>query len=321
MTMVMAAPATVAPAPVAEPAAPCAEGCDIDHAELTVVSDEREVPVRVSWPKAEGPFPVVVFSHGMGGSRDGYRPLVDHWVAHGFVVLQPTHADSISLMSAEDKATFGSLEAFVNSPSAARSWAQRPAEVALLLDQLDAIVAEVGLDVPLDGERVGVGGHSFGAHTTMMVGGLSVGFGPVRRSMPDPRADALVVLSPQGPGKGLDAASYAPIVTPSLVVTGTDDASPRHGRSGDWRRQAFDAFGPGDHTLLWLDGARHELGGISGVQYPGAGPGDPELLALVQDTTLAFWQLQLGGDESARGWVDAAAEHPRAEIEHKAKGE
>lgn len=35
----------------------------------------REVPVKLYFPAGDagGPFPVIVFSHGLGGSRDGYR--------------------------------------------------------------------------------------------------------------------------------------------------------------------------------------------------------------------------------------------------------
>jgi len=290
----------------------------VHHAELEVSTDERPVPVRLSWPSGDGPFPVIVFSHGLGGSGSGYRPLVDHWVAHGFVVAQPTHADSVSLLDAGQRAKHRSLEDFARDPAVLASWSQRPVEVARVLDALPRLAEEAGLGGRLDMDHVGVGGHSFGAHTTMMVGGLAVGMGGRRVTAADPRVDALVILSPQGPGRGLDAASYAPVTGPSLVVTGPDDRSPIHGKDGTWRRQAYDAFGPGDHTLLWLEGTPHNLGGISGVARPGAAAADPEVLELVKSSTLAFWQLWLGGDDGARARVEAVGEHPRATISHRA---
>src|SRR5689334_6769086 len=70
-----------------------------------VLKDEtrkKELPVRVSFPKADGQFPLIVWSHGMYGSKDGYQPLVSHWVSHGYVVIQPTHSDSLSLDNDEN---------------------------------------------------------------------------------------------------------------------------------------------------------------------------------------------------------------------------
>ena len=50
--------------------------------------------VRVSAPLVGEALPVVVFSHGNGQSLHGYGPLVDHWAAHGFAVVQPMHLDA-----------------------------------------------------------------------------------------------------------------------------------------------------------------------------------------------------------------------------------
>jgi predicted dienelactone hydrolase len=45
---------------------------------------DRDVPVKLYFPKSgAGPFPVIIFSHGLGGSRDGYEYLGRHWASHG----------------------------------------------------------------------------------------------------------------------------------------------------------------------------------------------------------------------------------------------
>lgn len=52
----------------------------------------RDVPVRIYYPKTgEGPFPVVVFSRGLGGSRDGYRYLGLCWASYGYVSVHVQH--------------------------------------------------------------------------------------------------------------------------------------------------------------------------------------------------------------------------------------
>jgi predicted dienelactone hydrolase len=51
-----------------------------------------------SWCRPQaGQFPVIVFSHGAGGSGQNYFPLTHYWATHGYVIIQPTHNDSIAL--------------------------------------------------------------------------------------------------------------------------------------------------------------------------------------------------------------------------------
>ena len=38
---------------------------------------DAALQLRISFPKETGPFPVVVWSHGAGGSKDNYTPLVE----------------------------------------------------------------------------------------------------------------------------------------------------------------------------------------------------------------------------------------------------
>ena len=52
---------------------------------------DRAVPVRLYWP-AHGRLggaavPLVVFSHGIGGSRVGYSYLGKHFASHGIASL------------------------------------------------------------------------------------------------------------------------------------------------------------------------------------------------------------------------------------------
>src|SRR5437879_2469655 len=55
----------------------------------------REVPVKVYAPRSDkGPFPVIVFSHGLGGTRDGYEYLGRHWASHGYVCVHLQHHGS-----------------------------------------------------------------------------------------------------------------------------------------------------------------------------------------------------------------------------------
>src|SRR4051795_3366238 len=56
---------------------------------------DRDVPVKIYYPKdATGPVPLIIFSHGLGGSRDGYSYLGNEWASHGYVSAHIQHLGS-----------------------------------------------------------------------------------------------------------------------------------------------------------------------------------------------------------------------------------
>ena len=58
----------------------------------------RDIPIRVYLPAGSEPAPVVLFSHGLGGSRAGCAYLGEHRAAHRYVaeVLQhPGSGDAV----------------------------------------------------------------------------------------------------------------------------------------------------------------------------------------------------------------------------------
>lgn len=58
---------------------------------------QRQVPAKLYLPAAKaslGSMPLVVFSHGIGGSRDGYSYLGRYLAAHGYGSLHVQHVGS-----------------------------------------------------------------------------------------------------------------------------------------------------------------------------------------------------------------------------------
>ena len=55
------------------------------HLDLTVhdAARDRNIPLLVYLPTNTAPAPVVLFSHGLGGSRNGSAFLGEHWAARG----------------------------------------------------------------------------------------------------------------------------------------------------------------------------------------------------------------------------------------------
>ena len=75
---------------------PLAGGKPVTHAHYTVRDDarQREVPLRVYLPAATAPAAIVLFSHGLGGNREGYAYLGEHWAARGYLAVFLQHPGS-----------------------------------------------------------------------------------------------------------------------------------------------------------------------------------------------------------------------------------
>lgn len=64
--------------------------------DLTVRDEERrrEIPLRIYLPAATAPAAAVLFSHGLGGSREGNAYLGTHWASRGYVAVFLQHPGS-----------------------------------------------------------------------------------------------------------------------------------------------------------------------------------------------------------------------------------
>src|SRR5713101_8157357 len=133
----------------------------------------KDLRVRFLVPKSGGPFPVIVFSHGAGGSGQNYFPLTGFWATHGYVVIQPTHNDSIALQKKKgDKPQAIPRKRLDEYRFNSDYWGNRARDISLVIDSLSELEKRVPqLKGKMDQKRIGVGGHSYGAFTTQMIGG------------------------------------------------------------------------------------------------------------------------------------------------------
>jgi len=254
----------------------------------------KELQLRISFPKETGPFPVVVWSHGAGGSKDNYTPLVEHWASHGYVVIQPTHSDSRSLAAKfSDPVFFG-------------DWQSRPADISFILDSISEIeTIEPAVQGRLDAKRVGVGGHSFGANTAQLIGGAKAVVRGEEKSFVDARARAVMLLSGQGPGEMLTEKSWMAFEKPMLVVSGSADGPTRTGQPAEWRKRPYELSPAGDKYLVWVEGLDHGYGGITGVNFNPKNKPNPEHVRYTKIVTLAFWDAYLKERSDARDYLNS----------------
>ncbi len=289
---------------------------------LPGAGDERDIPLRVTVRRAPNnalvdpaPYPVVIFCHGALGSKDDYLALTEFWASHGYAVIQPTFGDSLSLISPVDRQNITSIGQLLTSDHVRSQWNKRPRDVARIIDQLETIEKRTWEAMPntammstFDREKIAVAGHSYGAHTTMLLTGAAPRVaGAAQPLLKNPALiKAGIALSPQGTSPTFKAEQFSRFSVPMLFVTGDNDGSPMPGqldKKGDWRREAYDHSPEGDRYLLWIDDAHHNLGGISGANLPGAGPGSPDQVLLVQSTTLAFLDAYLRNNDDAKKYL------------------
>ena len=218
---------------------------------------DRLVPVRLFMPKQTTAAPLVVFSHGLGGSRNGYSHLGRYWASHGVATLHPQHAGSDrAVWSGGGLAMLGSLRAAATPENAIA----RVNDVRFVIDQ---VFRQGQWAERLDPNRVGVAGHSFGANTALLACGARYREGDGRiASFGDTRIRAAVVMSaPSLPSDQDPAFAYSSIGVPTLHLTGTLDSTPIPGLSTmpEERRIPFDSLAAGPRYLGIFEGGRHSM--------------------------------------------------------------
>jgi dienelactone hydrolase len=279
------------------------------HRDLDLpLPDGTLAAVRIHHPaQGAGPWPVVIFSHGLGGSRSSYGFLAQRWSAHGYLVIQPNHpgSDTDAFRGKPRADLTANLRRATTDPAIL---AGRPALIARLIDALPALEqAMPALAGKVDRTRIGVGGHSFGAWTTMCVAGMRQG---MRGDHADTRPIAFAALSPTGPSALQTAADWAACRRPLLVMTGSNDRQPAfltppgEERAGAWRRKVYDHLPAGDKLLAWFDGGIHSTysGGASAMLMGGDRP-DATQVEAVAVITLAWWDAHLRKDVRAQAWL------------------
>jgi predicted dienelactone hydrolase len=271
--------------------------------DLTVRDEERrrEIPLRIYLPAETAPAPVVLFSPGLGGSREGYAYLGKHWASRGYVAVVLQHPGSDDSVW-RDKPP-GQRLVSLRRAASLENFLLRVKDVPAVLDQLERWNATAGhpLAGRLDGKRIGMSGHSFGAVTTQAVSGQVALGGAV--SWTDPRIRAAIALSPSSPRRGDPKQAFSQVKIPWMLMTGTKDIAPIGDVDLESRLAVFPALPPGGKYEVVFDGAEHSA--FSDRALPGdTAPRNPHHHRAILALSTAFWDAWLRGDAAARAWLD-----------------
>ncbi|XAL99620.1 hypothetical protein OT109_18830 [Phycisphaeraceae bacterium D3-23] len=285
---------------------------------------DRTVPVRVYRPTdAEGARPIVVVSHGLGGTRDALSYLGQHWASYGYVCVHMQHHGSDDAVW-RDVPARERLRAMRRATLNYEAAANRAYDVPFVLDTLEN--QQVDADSPLHGqldlEHIAIAGHSYGAWTCMALAGQSHGLRG-ERNYRDERIDVAIPLSSPVPrDESTYERAFAPVCIPAFHITGTLDESPVNDTTAEQRQEPYNhtpgredggaaqylvVFDGGDHMVLGgppLDGRRNRvmerMRERDGVDLDH----DPIIHDLIRQSTTAFLDGWLMGDEAALAWLD-----------------
>jgi predicted dienelactone hydrolase len=175
--------------------------------------------VAMNAPVAPGTWPLVVVSHGSGGSHLLYRALAAHLARHGFVVALPEHP----LNNRNNNELAGT----------AANLANRPRHIRLVVDR---VVSGDVLGPHLTPDTVAIVGHSIGGYTALaLAGGRPVAFPhetPDQRPRPvdvtaDGRVRALVLLAP-ATAWFMNEGALDAVRVPILMLTAEKDEHTPH---------------------------------------------------------------------------------------------
>ncbi len=281
---------------------------------IDTARDDRPVKIKLYYPLLEtdtrtgmvsSKLPIIIWSHGLGGSVDGAAFLSRFIASHGFILLHVQHhgTDS-SLWEGKPGHPWDVIRATKIERSATLN---RFHDVPFVLNQLpEWLKAHPQIEAIADLDNLGMSGHSFGAMTTQVMAGMMFPDeqGKLRR-LREERFKAGIAYSPNPIDHlGLDSPEdvYGLIDLPMLHMTGTDDSSPIEAWDYTKRTDVYKNITKAkQHLLVLKDGDHMVFSGSRGKL--GDNPNREKHEEIIKIGALAYWQASLNGDKAAQEWL------------------
>ncbi len=151
--------------------------------------------------------PVVIISHGGGGSHLLYRSLAAYLAKEGYLVAMPEHPGN----NRNNNALDGTIENVEN----------RPRHIQLVID---AVCADAQFKDRVQSTNAAIIGHSLGGYTALAVAGGKpcAGLGQMVEVTPDDRVKSLVLMAPATNWYVLND-SLKDVRTPILLLSAEHD--------------------------------------------------------------------------------------------------
>ncbi len=260
------------------------------------------IPEKV--PRDPDMYPVIIWSHGLGGTRDGAGFISRYVAAHGYVIVHLQHGGTDSILW-DGKP--GHPWTHIRAAKIPRKTVlNRYRDVHFAVESLRHMAAAGGLPLA-DMKVLGMSGHSFGALTTQIMAGQRIAKGTRHYDLhlPDFRAGILYSPVPGRKDPKDPGLVYGGIRLPLLHFTGTDDESPVESFGMERRLMIAAHTGRDDQMVVILKDGDHMVfnGSRGGL---GNNPARDRHETLIKVVSLAWWDWYLKGDLEARDWLQGA---------------
>ena len=215
----------------------------------------RDIPVRVYLSNEDKATPVVLFSHGLGGSKNNNPYLGNHWAKRGYTVVFMQHkgSDESVWKDVKPRERMQAMKKAASLKNSRLRFEDVPAVIDALEDWNED--EDHALHGKLDLENLGMSGHSYGAVTTQAVSGQVAWGGRINYT--DDRIQAAAAFSPSSPRAGNAKKAFEKVKAPWMLMTGTRDTSPIGNATVESRLNVFKSLPKGDKYELVLHEAEH----------------------------------------------------------------
>ncbi|MDR2170846.1 MAG: hypothetical protein LBP59_11950 [Planctomycetaceae bacterium] len=273
----------------------------------------RNIPVKFFLPVASesaqskisgAGFPVILFSHGLGGTYDRCSYLSRTWCSYGFIVISVQHPGS------DDQIWKGKIR-FVKElrDSYEQNWncRTRAEDLRFVLDKFSALLAADKLNwLRVDLGNIGVSGYDIGSLGPLLLSGQT----PPDRgaSLRDERVKAVVAMSPPVRNPGLrNSDVYAGIKIPALFITGTKDDGIIGVTKAHQRRIPFDYMTSGNRYLVIFNDGDHQIyaGPLFSVSNFFRRERDSVYQTAILKVSCYFWLAYLANEENAKNIINS----------------
>ena len=266
----------------------------------------RDVPYKAYWPNGQkGPRPVVIFSHGLGGTRSAAAYLGSALSSAGFIAIHIQHAGSDAVVyrgSQNRREVSDALRASVRVPANGHN---RFLDLPFVLDALTMRNMDGPWANKLDLGRVGMAGHSYGARSVLVAAGQRIGKKYI--SFREPRIRAGIAISTSSPSGNLEMGRvFGDISIPLLHITGSRDRGAYSWRSHITpasRIEPYRAINAPIQYLLVLENADHFVFSGRRLGTRREKPLDEAHIASVARIATAFFKAHLMDDNQALMWL------------------
>jgi len=124
--------------------------------------------------KSQNIYPVLIFSHGITGSRHLHQTLFEHLASHGYVIVALDHSYDANLTIFPDSSIADYRSDITGHPDSLSirkmQMKTRSSDISFIIDQLEKVHSgEISsqLKHQLDLNKIAVGGHSYGGATAL----------------------------------------------------------------------------------------------------------------------------------------------------------